>query len=143
MKIFADIIHIITNISWAADFSATIVAMIIGYIWYHPVLLGGVWKRIANIDTSLFSSTKSLHLFLATFPITFIIAANIAAFCKHMTYTDPTRAFLIGYDLGLVICLFLAIIYLYEQRSLKLYIMHAGYTITAMSAMGFVIGKVL
>lgn len=143
MKIFTDIFHIITNISWAADLSATIVAMIIGYIWYHPSVLGTVWMRVANLKSESVNSVKAKNNFLYTFPIIFIIAANIAAFCKHLDYTDPTRAFLIGYDLGLIACLLLAVQFLYEQRNLTHYFITAGYILITMSAMGIVIGVVL
>jgi hypothetical protein len=143
MKIFSDLLHIITNISWGADITATIVAMAIGYIWYHPSVFGTVWMRVANISPETVNSVKAKNSFLYTFPITFIIAANIAAFCKHLEYTDPARAFLIGYDLGLIACLLLAIHFLYEQRNFTHYAITAGYTLVSMSAMGIVIGVVL
>lgn len=76
-------------------------------------------------------------------PITFILAANISAFCKHFQYTEPAQGFLIGYDMGLVVCLFLAINYLYEQRPMKLYAISAGYALVSMSTMGLVIGAIL
>jgi pimeloyl-ACP methyl ester carboxylesterase len=143
MKIFTDIFDIITNISWAADFSATIIAMIIGYIWYHPSVFGTVWARVTNLSPASVNSVKAKNTFLSTFPIIFIIAANIAAFCKHLGYNDPTRAFLIGYDLGLIACLLLAVQFLYEQRNLTHYAITAGYVLVSMGAMGLVIGVVL
>lgn len=143
MKIFSDLLHIITNISWGADIAATIVAMVIGYIWYHPSVFGTIWVKVANLSTESVSSVRAKNGFLYTFPITFVIAANITAFCKHLEYTDPARAFLIGYDLGLIACLLLAIHFLYEQRSFLHYVITAGYILVSMGAMGLVIGVVL
>jgi Protein of unknown function (DUF1761) len=143
MKIISDILNIITNISWAADLSATIVAMVIGYIWYHSSVFGTVWVRVANLSTESINSLQAKYNVLYMFPITFIIAANIAAFCKHLKYTDPARALLIGYDLGLIACLLLAVHFIYEQRNFTHYIITAGYILVSMSAMGLVIGVVL
>lgn len=143
MNLLSDLLHIITNISWAADISATIVAMVIGYIWYHPSVLGTVWAKVANLSPESISSVRAKNGFLYTFPLTFVIAANITAFCKHLEYTDPARAFLIGYDLGLVICLFMAIHFIYEQRRFVHYVITAGYILVSMGAMGLVIGVIL
>lgn len=143
MKIFSDLLHMITNISWAADISATIVAVLIGIIWYHPSVFGTAWMNMINLrreDTNTIKAKKGLFW---TLPITFFIAANIAAFCKHLGYTDPARAFLIGYDLGLIASLFMAIHYIYEQKPFTLYAINAGYTLVSMGAMGLVIGFVL
>jgi len=143
MNLLSDLLHIITNISWAADISATLVAMIIGYIWYHPSVFGTVWARVANLSPESINSVRAKNGFLYTLPITFVIAANITAFCKHLEYTDPARAFLIGYDLGLIACLILAIHFLYEQRNFTHYAITAGYVLVSMGAMGLVIGVVL
>jgi Protein of unknown function (DUF1761) len=143
MKIFSDLLHIITNISWVADLSATIVAMIIGYIWYHPSVFGTIRAKVVNLSPESINSVRTKNSFLYTFPITFVIAANIAAFCKHLEYTDPARAFLIGYDLGLIACLLLAVHFIYEQRNFTHYVITAGYVLVSMGAMGLVIGVVL
>jgi hypothetical protein len=143
MNLISDVLHIIANISWAADISATIVSAIIGIIWYHPSVFGTTWMGLVGLKPEDMKSVKSKNAMFWNLPITFIIAANIAAFCKHFDYDTPAKAFLIGYDLGLIVCLFLAIHYLYEQRPLTLYGITAGYTIVSMSAMGLVIGMML
>ena len=99
--------------------------------------------QLVGLKPEDMTSVRARNAMFWNLPITFIIAANIAAFCKHFDYDTPAQAFLIGYDLGLVVCLFLAIHYLYEQRPLALYGITAGYTIVSMSAMGLVIGMML
>jgi len=143
MNLLSDVLHIIANISWAADISATIVSAIIGIIWYHPAVFGTRWMQLVGLEPEDMKSVRSRNAMFWNLPITFFIAANIAAFCKHFDYDTPAKAFLVGYDLGLIICLFLAIHYLYEQRPLALYGITAGYTIVSMSAMGLVIGMIL
>ncbi len=143
MDILNDVFRIITNISWGPDIAATIVAMVMGMIWYHPQMLGTIWMRETGLTAEKITSIKAKNAMMWAIPITFIIAANIAAFCKHFDYRSAPESFLLSYDLGLIICLFMALHYLYEQRSLKLYAINAGYTLITMSLMGIVIGMLL
>lgn len=143
MDLFSAVLHITTNISWAADISALIVSTALGIIWFHPRVFGTAWRNLVGLKEEDTRNIRAKNAMVWNIPITFIIAANIAAFCKHFEYDTPAKAFLIGYDLGLIICLFMAIHYLYEQRPLQLYAIVAGYTIVSMSLMGLVIGFVL
>lgn len=143
MSLIFDVFHIIGNISWAADISALIVSLIIGFVWYSPYVFGTIWMGLVGLKKEDIESVKAKNSVLWTIPITFVIAANIAAFCKHFEYDTPSQGFLIGYDLGLVACLLMAIGYLYEQRPLALYGINAGYIIVSMSAMGLIIGAML
>lgn len=142
MNLFADLFHIILNISWAADMAGTIISVVIGMIWYSSAIFGNPWVEL----TGLKEKTGGMNRLTAMFwhiPIAFLISANIAAFCKHFEYDTPAQAFLIGYDLGLIACLLLAINYFYEQKPFKLFMINAGYVIVSMSAMGMVIGALI
>lgn len=143
MNLLSDVFHIITNISWTADITALIASVILGIIWFHPAVFGTAWMRLVNLKKEQTKNTRARMAMLYNLPITFIIAANIAAFCKHFKHDTAAEGFLIGYDLGLIICLFLAIHYLYEQRPLKLYAIVAGYTLVSMSIMGMIIGALV
>ncbi|MCB9806303.1 hypothetical protein H6768_00040 [Candidatus Peribacteria bacterium] len=46
MKLFSDLIHIILNISWVADISGMLVAIVIGIIWYNPRVFGRIWVEL-------------------------------------------------------------------------------------------------
>jgi len=142
MKLFSDVIHIILNISWAANIAGMVVAVSLAAFVWVP-LFGKTWLKLAGLKEENMSSNKAKNALFWSLPITFFLAANISAFCKHFQYTTPSQGFLIGYNFGLVISLFLAINYLYEQRPLKLYAISAGYALTSMSAMGLVIGWIL
>ena len=143
MKLLSDILHIMANISWAADIFAMIASIVIGYIWFHPLVFGTVWMRLVNLKKEETQSVAAKNAMVWSIPLWFIIAANIAAFCKHFDYDTPAQGFLIGYDLGLVACLLMAIHYLYEQRPIALYGITAGYTITSMSVTGLIVGALI
>lgn len=143
MNLLSDVLHIMANISWAADVSATIASLVLGVIWFHPSVFGTAWLRLINLKVEDTQSVRAKNAMIWHIPLTFIIAANIAAFCKHFDYDTPAQGFLIGYDLGLVACLLMAIHYLYEQRPLGLYGITAGYTIISMSVMGLIVGTLI
>lgn len=143
MDLLSRVLHIITNISWVADISALIASLVLGIIWFHPRVFGTAWMELVKLKPEDRKSTRAFNAMFWSIPITFIIAANIAAFCKHFKHTTAAEGFLIGYDLGLIICLFMAIHYLYEQRPLKLYAIVGGYTLISMSVMGLIIGAIL
>lgn len=98
--------------------------------------------KFAAIEKEKYNLKKK-SAFLWHIPISFLIAANITAFCKHFKYQSAMEGALIGYDLGLLVILFLAINYIYEQRSLMLYAINAGYIIVCTSLMGLTIGIIL
>jgi len=143
MNLLSDVFHIIANVSWGADISATVVSLVLGTIWFHPSVFGTAWMQYVNLKKEEAQSIKAKNSSIWTLPITFIIAANIAAFCKHFDYDTPAQGLLIGYDLGLIACLLIAIHYLYEQRPLGLYGITAGYTLISMSLMGLIIGAMI
>lgn len=139
MKFLFDVLDIVLNVSWVADLSGMVVAVALGFLWYHPLVFGNAWMQLSGLKQEDVKSVKAQNALLWTLPITFIIAANIAAFCKKFNFDTPEKGFLVGYDLGLIICLFMAIHALYAQQPLKLYLINAGYTLLAMSLMGIVI----
>jgi hypothetical protein len=121
MKLFLDIIDIILNISWFANTAALIASTILGIIWFHPRVFGTAWMHLVKFKKTDATKKHAKISILWNLPITFILAANISAFCKHLDYRSAIEGFLIGYDLGLIICLFMGMHYFYEQRSIKLY----------------------
>jgi hypothetical protein len=142
MNLFSDMIRVIANVSWSADISAVLVFMIISGVWYSPLVFGKTWRNLVGLTKEQFQK-RALVSLLWNAPLTFLIAANIAAFCKHFGYDTATQGMLIGYDLGLIICLFLAIQYIYEQRSFKLYGISAGHILLSMTLMGTAIGSLI
>lgn len=139
MKLLSDVMHIVANISWGADIAGMIVSLVLWMVWYSQMVFGKMWMQEIGFTPEKFG-TKSQNALLLHIPIAFLIAANISAFCKHFEYHTAAQGGLIGYDLGLVAILLMAINYIYEQKSLCLYGINAGFTIVSMSLMGVIIG---
>lgn len=140
MKLLSDVLHIIANISWAADIAGMLICIVLGMVWYSSFFFGTTWRQLTGVTKESTESVKANNNMIWHIPIAFLIAANISAFCKHFGYNTAAQGGLIGYDLGLITCLFLAILYLYEQRPLALYGINAGYIIISTSLMGLAIG---
>jgi hypothetical protein len=86
MDLFSRVLHIITNISWAADLTALIASVVLGIVWFHPKVFGKTWMELVKLKPEDRKSTRALNAMFWNIPITFIIAANIAAFCKHFKH---------------------------------------------------------
>lgn len=125
MGLFSDVVHIMTNISWKADITGTVVMCVIGAFWHSDFAFGPLWRRLIGLSDETYNDGKSTNLRLLHIPVAFLITANISAFCKHFEYHTAAKGFLIGYDLGLIVCLFLAVQHIYAQRSLSLYAISA------------------
>jgi hypothetical protein len=136
----SEIVEVITHMSYKADISAAVVAMAITVIWYHPQVFGKAWSHLTGIKNNVKTRKALRKAMVWNFIMYVFLAANMAAFCKHFEWNTIDRGFLLGYDLGLMICVAMGIQALYERRPLKLYLITAGCILLVMSAMGMVIG---
>ena len=141
---FSHIITHVTNIDWVATALAIGAALAIGVVWYSSLVFGPTWRRLANLelqDISLKQRAKTALIWQT--PILFILAVDITAFLRLLHWDTGMQGLIFGYNFGMVAALFIAIHYLYDMRPAKLYFITAGYTIVALSAMGFVIGYLI
>lgn len=139
----SQIVEVITHMSFKADISAAVVAMIITIIWYQPAVFGKTWAHLTGVKNTVKTKKALRKAMVWNFILYLFLAANMAAFCKHFQWDTADRGFLLGYDLGLMICVAMAIQALYERRPLKLYLITAGCILLTMSAMGIVVAWVL
>ena len=140
MKIFSDLVHIIFNISWAADIAGTVIMCALGAFWHSDLAFGPMWRKLTGISEGQYDNIKAKNLRLLLVPVAFLITANISAFCKHFEYHTADKGFLIGYDIGLIVVLFLAIQHIYAEKPLALFGISAGYVMVTMSIVGAVVG---
>lgn len=120
-----DLARVVLNIAWTADILATVTAIVIGVIWYHPRVFGTAWTSMVNGKKDNTQSIQVSNTTIWNIPIMFVVAANIAAFCKYFEFDTPQKAFLIGYDFGLIVCLFMAMNFIRDRRPFLLYCINA------------------
>ena len=118
---------------------AALSAFILGGLWYSPVLFGKAWQREAGLsDEQLARSNKAV-----TFGVSFILCL-IAAVAFSMVITPEASfymAFHSGVGIGLAwVATSFGVNYLFEQKSLKLWLINAGYHSMQFTLYGLVFG---
>jgi hypothetical protein len=118
---------------------ASIAYFMIGALWYSPVLFSKAWVEESKVKPD---PSKSLaKLLIGTFIITafmvYLLAYLIAATGSFSALGGLRMGFITG--IGFVATT-LGITFLYEGRSLKLFLIDAGYHIAGLLVSGLIIG---
>jgi uncharacterized membrane protein len=124
---------------WLPSLIAALSAFILGGLWYSPVLFGKAWQREAGLsDEQLAKSNKAV-----TFGVSFILCL-VAAIAFSMVITPEAgffMAFHSGIGIGLAwVATSFGVNYLFEQKSLKLWLINAGYHTMQFTLYGVVFG---
>ena len=124
---------------WLPSLIAALSAFILGGLWYSPVLFGKAWQREAGLsDEQLAQSNKAL-----VFGTSFILCL-IAAVAFSMVITPEASFFMAlhsGVGIGLAwVATSFGVNYLFEQKSLKLWLINAGYHSMQFTIYGLVFG---
>ena len=109
------------NINWLSVIVASVSSFLVGGIWYGP-LFGKAWMRAFGFTESDLNTRYMPKVFIG-------VNAN-------MSY-GLIAGFLAGF--GWVATL-LGILYLFENRSFKAFLINAGYCILALTLMGGILG---
>lgn len=118
---------------------ATIATMVIGFLWYSPVLFGNQWVKQRGIKMEDISGGG---------PFTYVLTALTAlggAFILALlvTLTDEATAvsgLIMGLLIGVSISLKIGMNYLFEGHKLGLYWITIGYHLVSYAIAGLIIG---
>ncbi len=133
-----DLVTTFENINWLSVIVAAISSFLIGGIWYGPIF-GKVWMTefgFTEVDLKKRSIPKTFGLslllsFIAALVLEFFIGAD----------TDLIFGAMAGFFAGFGwVATFLGILYLFEMKSYKAYLINAGYCIVALTVMGIILG---
>jgi hypothetical protein len=125
--------------NYPAVLAAAVVSFVVGGAWYSPLLFARVWMKEAGLDDAQLQSAKLGKVFALSFVCSLVMAFNLAAFLG----AKATLGFGIfaGFATGLGwVAMSLAIIYLFEQRSLKLWLVNGGCQVVTYTLMGAILG---
>src|SRR5262249_36486030 len=119
--------------------AAAAVSFLIGGAWYSPIGFARVWMREAGIDEARAKGANMARVFGLSFVASAVMAANLAAFI------GPKASLSFGLFAGAAtgigwVAMSLGVIYLFEQRSLKLWLVNSGYQVLTYTAMGGIVG---
>lgn len=125
---------------------AGIVNMAIGFLWYSPMLFEKPWMKLTGLTREkMKSSMKDLPKIM----ITSFIASLVMAFClRHSVVYGGAYNGVSGVPLGLMTGFFTWLGFimpvqltnvLFERLPFKLFLIHTGYHLVAILAMGIVL----
>jgi hypothetical protein len=127
------------NINYLAVVTAAVSSFVIGGVWYSPILFGNAWMRETGLTDEMARKRGMGKIFAISFLLALIIAGNLAAFLAGPPDLrwGATAGGLAG--IGWVATA-MGTTYLFEARSLKLYLIDAGYHAVTFIIMGAIIG---
>lgn len=127
------------EISWLAVALCGVATLVIGGVWYSPLLFAKAWQREAGLSDETLRSGNVAMRFGATFLIGIVAGAAFAMFIGNaMTVGQATAA---GACAGIAwVAASFGINYLFEHRSLKLWLINGGYHALQFTAFGAIIG---
>jgi hypothetical protein len=125
-------------VNWLSVFVAALSGFVIGSLWYGP-LFGKVWMNLTGMTKEKGAQANMALTFGGAYVLNVLAATGMAALNGEHT------GWLFGLHTGLFSAFFfvataLGIIYLFEMRPFKLWLINAGYQIVNFAAMGAILG---
>lgn len=127
------------NLNWAAIIVAAVSAFALGALWYSPLLFSKRWMKESGVSQENAENTNMVK----TFGLAFMLSLVASFFLAMFIGADAGAGFgaLAGFMAGLGwVFTFMGIIYLFEQKSLALFLINSLYSVAALTLMGFIIG---
>ena len=129
----------LAGIYWPAVVVSTVIAFAIGGVWYSKALFGSAWLEEVGLTEEAVNSANMPKTFGGTFVLQFLAVMALAVL------VGSDGSWQSGLYTGLLIGVFwvataYGITYLFEQRSLRLFLINAGYNVVLFAIIGTVIG---
>lgn len=125
------------SINWLAVIVAALAGFALGGIWYGP-LFGKAWMHEVGMTEEKMRSANMLRIYGTVFLLNLIAAVSLAMFIGA---GDLNFGLFAGFMTGLTfVAMALGVTYLFERRSLKLWLINAGYQVVFFTVMGAILG---
>jgi len=127
-------------INWLVVFAATLVANLLGGLWYSPLMFSKPWRAASSMEESAGEIGSSSGTFVASFILHLISASLLAALL------GPSATAVEGLQLGALIgfsfvLTAMGVTNLFEHRRSILILINSGYHIVSLSLVGYIIGQ--
>lgn len=125
-------------INWLAVVLGSIVFFAIGAVWY-TALFAKVWQREVGLSNEQLSGGRNMMLVMGTcLLLEFIVVLTLGHLFAFLQPGDQAKM-MMATGFGLTIMApAVGINYLYQRKSLKLFLIDAGYFVVGMAAVGLV-----
>ena len=134
-----DLTSAISGMNYLAVLVAAVAVYVLRTLWYSPAFLGKLWMAASGLTEEKTKEGNPGLIFGASFVLELVAAFVLAMFIG----TEAT--FSLGLQTGFLAGLFwvstaLGVVYLFERRSLRLWLLNAGYLTLAFTVMGGILG---
>lgn len=128
------------HINHLAVFVCALLSLVIGALWYSPVLFFKAWQRETGLTDEQVAKANPLKTYSLTLFLAWIISYNLAFLLgdSKTTWQWGLVAGLLA-GVGWAVTMFV-IISLFEQRSVKYMLINCGYITVYFALIGFVLG---
>ncbi len=127
------------DINWLAALAAAVSSFVIGGLWYAPVLFGKTWQREAGVTDEQLKTGNPVKIFGGALVLSVVASVVFALFLGP----DPEVGFATsaGFAAGLCwVATSFGINYLFERKSLTLFLINGGYHTVQFTMIGLVLG---
>jgi hypothetical protein len=129
----------LSQLNFVAIVVAAAVTFLLGGLWYSPILFSRAWMREAGLSEERVKQANMARVFGFSALAALVMSFNLAAFLGPQATLE--FGLLAGAAVGVGwVAMSLGVIYLFEQRSLKLWLINAGYQVLTYCVMGGILG---
>lgn len=134
-----DMSNAFASLNWFAILTAALSSFLLGGIWYSKGLFGKSWMTACGLTDEDLKKGNMGKIFEVSFLLALIASFNLAMFIgpEADTAFGAIAGFLAG--IGWVATM-VGIHYLFERRSLAHFLINAGYSTTALTLIGIILG---
>ncbi len=129
----------ISSLNYLAIFVAALSTFLIGGLWYSPLLFSKAWMQENGFTDEDLKGGNMARIFGGSFILGFIMAFNLAAFLSDSN--DLAWGITAGALAGIGwVAASMGVTYLFERKSMKLFLINAGYHVVSFLVMGAIVG---
>lgn len=124
---------------WAV-FSCAFLNLVLGAVWYSPLLFFKAWKKENGLTDEDFKTVNMGKMYTVSFILALIMSYNMAFFLGDPNtnwWWGLTAGFLTGF--GFCVMIFAAIA-IFELRSFRYILINGGYIIIYFCLIGLILG---
>ena len=131
------------DVNYLAVVVSAIVGMVIGALWYSPMLFGKMWMKLSGVTDKEMKKAKEKGM-SKSYALAFLGSLLMSCILAHFVYYTQASTVLEGMQTGFWIWLgFVATIMLgmvlWEGKSWKLYFVKAAHELVALAVMGAIL----
>ena len=125
-------------LNWLAIVLATVVFFAVGAVWYSA-LFARAWQREVGLTTEQLTGGRNMLLIMGTcLLLEFVVVLMLGHLFARIQPGDHAKMMMAsGFGLA-IMAPAIGINYLYQRKSLKLFLIDAGHFVVGMTAVGLV-----